>query len=1782
MKTGRVVHARIPSGFIEVVCAVGAVILMLAPAGPAAAVSAPSPSRGPASAACPAVELLGTRGSGQAAASKTSSGLGQPLDTLNADLKKLVAGDGLSYGFQANGYPALPASGLTGIISAFGSTTEPFGDEIGEYQWSVGQGEQDLNTMISSWVARCASTKLVLAGYDQGAEVTGDVYQSLSSKELGHIFAVELFGDPRFNGSDPAGRGDYDPRRDGILGTGAGSTPRPVFAHGDIVQSWCHALDPVCQGLWRYGPTQLTTDFSVANHGNYAAVGDTVNPPADNAPYPARAAEAINGRLSKSAKASSPPQAAITQPSALPQNEPVVLSAGESWDPSGSPLSYAWDLNGSGSYGTSTGSVPRVTRTFTTAGTFTVGVRVTSAAGRSATARVKVTVASPGQYTAVPGAPEKAVSSTAADATSATLTWSAPASGAPAEGYVIYSDGVPVQDVPPGQPLSFTLESSQLSLPVSVTSYSRAGEGGSSGVVVMSDASVVPDTQLNAMWNTYGNEGGHWTGGDATISTALPDGRDAWLFSDTFLGTVNPDGSRPSDTPLVVHNSMVVQQGPPATAALTTLTGGTASAPTSLVGTAAQTGGIYGYQANSEFVVGDQLYAFYMAYASGSDGPLSATPKYVVLAQFSLPSLTLTGTTELPALEPGKLWGMAVVQDAGYVYIYGNGGDGLYVARAPSGSLLGPASDPTQAWQFWTGSAWSADESAAVSVLNGVAGLSVGEVDGQYVLVTFDDEVPFDANIVAYTASAPTGPFGGKQYLYSVPPQPECSGCFSYYPQLHQEFAPPGHLTISYNVDSLNPQDVYNNVDNYRPVFIDVAWPRVQPPASALPAAPSNLTGTSTGSGVRLSWQASSTPGVQYYVYSQDLSKSEQFYSRIDDTPVTSDLVTTLTPGDTYKFAVTAYDSNGESPMSNPVTETFTLSPPPAAPTGLKATAQSDGSVDLSWNPVQGAQWYTLLDKDVTAGGKTFTSFGPGISATSYTAESFDVGHTYEFEVEAENRGGAGPPSAPATATVYETKPTAPTGLTAKANDDGTISLSWKAPAKGCPCWYWVYYQDATAKQAYTRYLDTSPSALLTYLKIGDSYNVKVSATNAGGEGPATGPVSAKAYMPLPGAPTGLQATPNSDGSISLSWTPPAGCAHCWYFVYYRDATKGQAFKNYLDMGPTARLEYLTIGDTYQVKVTATDAAGQGPASPAVSAVPTLPRPGAPQDLQVVANPDGDIGMSWEPPANCAGCYYYVYYRDATKGQGFKSFLDESTAANLEFLNVGDDYEVKVAATNAAGLGPATQPVTIKDYVPPPTAPQHLVATPGDGEISLSWTAPSVGCPCFYFVFYRDATKGQKFTGYLDESTKATITFLTNGDSYDTYVTAVNSNNGPAGPASDTAVATPHVFPPAAPTGLTATAYGNGTIGLSWAAPHNGCPCYYWVYYRDASRGGGYTSYLDTRTTATLTYLNIGDEYQAYVRATNVGGVGPPSGTASARAYLPPPSAPTGLHVSARTDGETVDMSWSPPGSGCPCWYMVYYRDVSAGGTWQSYLDTSTTAELTFLTTGDEYQVYVAATNAGGQGPATPVQTVVPDIPAPVLSGYGSGDGVRLSWGATNPAGAFWIYLNGQRLPYPVIGKDYLYVGDLTVGTPYTMYVTEAGNGGQSPRSNSLTFTIVRVPIPPNATISGWGCTLPNGVGLSCIAASGTSYSNNSGVVSLLGEVDIINLELGWCGTPYFTIDGKFYSTSGTCSPYGLVLVRLTVDTSFPANAKVCFGENTEWWSPAPTGPACLYAKAAS
>ncbi|HUR00997.1 MAG TPA: hypothetical protein VM347_00500, partial [Nonomuraea sp.] len=105
-----------------------------------------------------------------------------------------------------------------------------------------------------------------------------------------------------------------------------------------------------------------------------------------------------------------------------------------------------------------------------------------------------------------------------------------------------------------------------------------------------------------------------WTGGDSTYSMSMPDGRTLWLFSDTFLGPLNSNGTRPT-TAKVINNSFVIQEGNK----LTTVHGGTASAPTALLPPPDDT---HWYWSGDGFITGDRLQVMFNKYRREGTGPM--------------------------------------------------------------------------------------------------------------------------------------------------------------------------------------------------------------------------------------------------------------------------------------------------------------------------------------------------------------------------------------------------------------------------------------------------------------------------------------------------------------------------------------------------------------------------------------------------------------------------------------------------------------------------------------------------------------------------------------------------------------------------------------------------------------------------------------------------------------------------------------------------------------------------------------------------------------------------------------------------------------------------------------------------------------------------------------------------------------------------------------------------------------------------------------------------------
>jgi PKD repeat protein len=95
-----------------------------------------------------------------------------------------------------------------------------------------------------------------------------------------------------------------------------------------------------------------------------------------------------------------PPTASFTS-SADPASvgTPVTFDGSASSSPNGTIAKYEWDLDGNGSYETDTGTTPTATKTYSSAGNVTVGLRITDSAGKTGTSSVTIAVEQPGSGT---------------------------------------------------------------------------------------------------------------------------------------------------------------------------------------------------------------------------------------------------------------------------------------------------------------------------------------------------------------------------------------------------------------------------------------------------------------------------------------------------------------------------------------------------------------------------------------------------------------------------------------------------------------------------------------------------------------------------------------------------------------------------------------------------------------------------------------------------------------------------------------------------------------------------------------------------------------------------------------------------------------------------------------------------------------------------------------------------------------------------------------------------------------------------------------------------------------------------------------------------------------------------------------------------------------------------------------------------------------------------------------------------------------------------------------
>ncbi len=327
-----------------------------------------------------------------------------------------------------------------------------------------------------------------------------------------------------------------------------------------------------------------------------------------------------------------------------------------------------------------------------------------------------------------------------------------------------------------------------------------------------------PNATLDDLFQSYGNSGTgtSWTGGDGTVSVALPDGRELWFFADSLLGTVT-NGQRPFSTTAFLHNSLVVENNGSLTKTYFT-SASNAWGATSFLNPRPRNPWMYAFWPTAAVVNGTtvQVLGTERIFARAKYGTEKPIPG-VYMATLGLPSLDLLGIRKLPSrVVAGDQYIFGTLAESGYTYIYVGSAKGVDVARVVGTDLRSP-------WTYYDGNGWSSKLSKAVAVEPNLT--QVTAIGGIYLFIT---AIPVSSEIVAAVACSPVGPFGPSQAIYTMPESSSYptsyGGISTYDAKLHPELdTSPNTLVASYDVNFWAIHALVNpDASVYRPRFIDI------------------------------------------------------------------------------------------------------------------------------------------------------------------------------------------------------------------------------------------------------------------------------------------------------------------------------------------------------------------------------------------------------------------------------------------------------------------------------------------------------------------------------------------------------------------------------------------------------------------------------------------------------------------------------------------------------------------------------------------------------------------------------------------------------------------------------------------------------------------------------------------------------------------------------------------------------------------------------------------------
>ncbi|XP_069623888.1 receptor-type tyrosine-protein phosphatase S isoform X5 [Ranitomeya imitator] len=523
----------------------------------------------------------------------------------------------------------------------------------------------------------------------------------------------------------------------------------------------------------------------------------------------------------------------------------------------------------------------------------------------------------------------------------------------------------------------------------------------------------------------------------------------------------------------------------------------------------------------------------------------------------------------------------------------------------------------------------------------------------------------------------------------------------------------------------------------------------------SLPKAPGAPVVTeTTATSITITWDSGNPDPVSYYVIEYKSKTQDGPYQIKEDITTTRYSIGGLSPNSEYEIWVSAVNSIGQGPPSEPVVTRTGEQAPASAPRNVQARMLTSTTMIIQWEEpvepngqIRGYRVYYTMEPDQPVSNWLKYNVDDNLLTTIGNLLEHE---TYTVRVLAFTSVGDGPLSDPIQVKTQQGVPGQPMNFRAEAKSETSISLTWSPPRQDSIVKYEVCYKEGERGNEIRKTFDPATSYLVEGLKPNTEYIFRLAARSNQGQGAWTLDVKERTMQSKPSAPPqDVKCVSTKSTTILVSWQPPPAESHngilAGYSVHYGALdSEDPVPKEVKDIAPQTTeilLEALEKWTEYRITVVAHTAVGPGPESSPIVVrtdedVPSAP----PRKVEAEVLNSTAIKVFWRSPiqnrqhGQIRG--YQIHYVKMENGEakGLPYIRDVMLAdaqwekddtAEYEMIIDGlhpeTTYSITVAAYTMKGDGARCKPKVITTQTAVSGKPDLSVNQISESSLLIQW-----------------------------------------------------------------------------------------------------------------------------------------------------------------------------------------------------------------------------------------------------------------------------------------------------------------------------------------------------------------------------------------------------------------------------------------------------------------------------